>query len=104
MTITFTDPTAPRGAQESGTGKLAECALRFTEGPLAGLQLIGFTIWERRGGSGYNVTFPARAYTINGERRSYALLRPTDSHGSLAASEALRDQILTAYAAFLKEQ
>jgi hypothetical protein len=43
---------------------------------LAGLKLIGFSVWERRGGSGRNVTFPARQYAINGERRSFALLRP----------------------------
>ena len=58
-------------------GKLAEAELHFTEEPLAGLKLIGFSIWERRGGGGgRNVTFPARQYSINGERRSFALLRP----------------------------
>jgi hypothetical protein len=30
------------------------------ESPLAGLKLIGFSISERRGGNGRNVTFPAR--------------------------------------------
>jgi hypothetical protein len=39
-------------------------------------RLIAFSIWERRSGSGRNVTFPARQYSINGERRSFALLRP----------------------------
>ena len=44
-------------------GKVAEAELHFAEGPLEGLKLIGFSIWERRGGAGgYNVTFPARAY------------------------------------------
>ena len=57
-------------------GKLADAELHFTEGPLAGLKLIGFTIWERRGAGGRNVTFPARSYSVNGERRSFALLRP----------------------------
>ena len=42
-------------------GKLADAELHFTEGPLEGLKLIGFAIWERRGGNGgRNVTFPAR--------------------------------------------
>ena len=42
-------------------GKLADAELHFSgESPLAGLKLIGFSIWERRGGSGRNVTFPAR--------------------------------------------
>src|SRR5215831_11161713 len=57
-------------------GKLAEAELHFQEGPLAGLKLIGFSVWERRSGNGRNVTFPARSYTVNGERRTYALLRP----------------------------
>ena len=77
-------------------GKLADAELQFTEGPLEGLKLIGFSIWERRGGSGRNVTFPARSYSINGERRSYALLRPvTDT----AAQDRVRELILEAYAA-----
>jgi hypothetical protein len=57
-------------------GKLADAELHFTEGPLDGLKLIGFSVWERRAGAGRNVTFPARSYSINGERRSFALLRP----------------------------
>jgi len=75
-------------------GKLADAELNFIEGPLTGLKLIGFSIWERRTG-GRNVTFPARQYSVNGERRSFALLRPIAEPG---AQEALRDVILAAYA------
>ncbi len=76
-------------------GKLADVELQFTDGPLQGLKLIGFSVWERRGGGGRNVTFPARQYAINGERRSFALLRPvTDVH----AQDRIRDLILDAYA------
>jgi hypothetical protein len=84
---------------ESSTppGKLADAELVFDEGVLAGLKLTGFAIWERRGGTGRNVTFPARTYTVNGERRSYALLRPvTDT----TAHEPLRGLVLQAYAEF----
>jgi hypothetical protein len=77
-------------------GKLAEAELHFTEGVLDGLKLIGFTVWERRTGNGRNVTFPARSYTVGGERRSFALLRPTA--GDAAAQERLRELILQAYA------
>ena len=63
-------------------GKLADAELHFTDGALEGMKLIGFAIWERRTGGGRNVTFPARQYAVNVERRSYALLRPiTDSDG-----------------------
>ena len=75
-------------------GKLAEAELHFTDGPLEGLKLIGFSIWERRGGNGRNVTFPARSYVVNGDRRSFALLRPiVDS----TAQGKLRDLILEAF-------
>ncbi len=76
-------------------GKLGEAELHFTEGALDGLKLIGFGIWERRNGSGRNVTFPARQYSVNGERRSFALLRPIVDAG---AQERVRDLILQAYA------
>jgi hypothetical protein len=77
-------------------GKLADAELHFTEGVFEGLKLIGFTVWERRGG-GRNVTFPARSYSVNGERRSFALLRPiVDS----TAQNHVRDLILQAYAEF----
>ena len=75
-------------------GKLAEAELHFTAGPLDGLKLIGFGVWERRGGSGRNVTFPARQDSVNGERRSFALLRPTTD---AAAQERIRDLVLDAY-------
>lgn len=78
-------------------GKLADVELHFEdEGPLEGLKLIGFAVWERRGGVGRNVTFPARQYSVNGERRSFALLRPLIDVG---AQERLRDVILDAFAA-----
>jgi hypothetical protein len=81
-------------------GKLADAELHFTSGPLEGLKLIGFAIWERRTGNGRNVTFPARAYTVNGERRSFALLRPIlDATGQ----DRLRDLILQAYAEHQEE-
>ena len=44
----------------SAVGKLADAELHFTEGVLDGLKLVGFAVWERRGGGGRNVTFPAR--------------------------------------------
>ena len=78
-------------------GKLADAELHFCEGTLAGLKLIGFGIWERKGGSGRNVTFPARQYSVNGERRSFALLRPIVD---AAAQDRVREFILQAYAEF----
>ena len=81
-------------------GKLADAELHFTDGPLDGLKLIGFGIWERRTGNGRNVTFPARQYTVNGERRSFALLRPI---ADATAHDRVRELILQAYAEYEAE-
>jgi hypothetical protein len=78
-------------------GKLAEAELHFSDGVLDGLKLIGFAIWERHGGNGRNVTFPARQYSVNSERRSFALLRPL---ADAAAQERVRDLVLQAYAEY----
>ena len=81
-------------------GKLADAELHFTDGVLDGLKLIGFAIWERRAANGRNVTFPARQYAVNGERRSFALLRPI---ADTSAQERIRDLVLQAYAANERE-
>ena len=77
-------------------GKLADAELHFTSGDLEGLKLVGFAVWERKSG-GRNVTFPARQYSINGERRSFALLRPA---ADAAGQDHLRDVILDAFKAY----
>ena len=78
-------------------GKLAKTELHFTEGPLEGLKLIGFSVWERRSGNDHNVTFPARQYVVDGERRSFALLRPA---ADATWPERVGEHVLQAYAEF----
>lgn len=94
MTVKFV-----RNDKGSPAGKLADAELQFSGGPLDGLKLIGFAVWERRNG-GRNVTMPARQYSLNGERRSFALLRPIVEQ---AAQDRLRDLILETYKEFEKE-
>ena len=81
-------------------GKLADAELHFLSGPLEGLKLIGFAVWERKTGNGRNVTFPSRQFSVNGERRSFALLRPI---GDTTAQNRIRDLILQAYGEFETE-
>jgi len=88
MTIKFTP-----NDKGNPPGKLADAELHFSGGPIDGLKLIGFAIWERKNG-GRTVTFPARQYSVNGERRSFALLRPIVD---TASQDRLRDLILDAY-------
>jgi hypothetical protein len=92
MTVKFTP-----NEKSNPPGKLADAELHFTDGILDGLKLIGFAIWERRTGNGRNVTFPARQYSVNGERRSFALLRPI---ADVTAQERVRDLIIEAYRDF----
>jgi hypothetical protein len=75
--------------------KLADAELHFTDGVLDGLKLVGFAIWERRSGTGRNVTFPSRQYMVSGDRRSFSLLRPV---ADAASQERVRDLVLQAYA------
>ena len=81
--------------KQNPPGKLADAELHFTDGELEGLKLIGFSIWERRSGNRHSVTFPARQYAVNGQRRSFALLRPI---ADVSAQERIRDLVLEAYA------
>jgi hypothetical protein len=88
MTVKFTP-----NDKGNPPGKLADAELHFSGGPLDGLKLVGFAIWERKGG-GRNVTFPARQYSVNGERRSFSLLRPI---ADTQHQDRLRDLMLEAY-------
>ena len=96
QTDTLTVKITPNDAGNP-PGKLADAEVHFAGGPLEGMKLIGFAIWERQGSGARNVTFPARQYAVNGERRSYALLRPV---AEPAAQQAIRDLILQAYEHF----
>lgn len=81
--------------KQNPPGKLADAELHFTDGALEGLKLIGFGVWERRVGGGRNVTFPARQYSVNGDRRSFSLLRPISDS---TAQDRIRQMVLQAYA------
>lgn len=90
--------TVTRDNTGNPPGKLADVELHFVSGPLEGMKLIGFGVWERRTRTGFNVTFPARTYSVNGERRSFSLLRPLSD---VSATDRVRDLILDAYARYV---
>ena len=87
---------------DSGTppGTIPDAEWHVSDGPLAGVQVIGCSWWPRRGGAGRHVACPARQSRVNGERRSVARLRPLDD---TAAHEAVRQRSLDAYAAYEPE-
>ena len=95
----FIKITPPTGSDRSTLpGKLADAEGHFTDGAFEGLKLVGFTVWERRTGGGRNVTFPARQYSVNGDRRTFALLRP--AAGDATAQDRVREMVLQAYAEY----
>jgi hypothetical protein len=59
------------------------------------LTYSSFTDADTKRGGGRTVTFPARQYNVNGERRSFALLRPIVD---TSAQGRVRELILDAYA------
>jgi hypothetical protein len=83
----------PREEWKGDTGKVADAELLFLEGPLAGLKLAGFTVYRNAKTKEMNVTFPARNYEVNRERRSYKLLRGT----TVEDEKALKNLIIDAY-------
>jgi hypothetical protein len=85
-----------RNEQSKPAGKLADAEIHFLEGDLAGLKLIGFGVWARRDGRGQNVTFPARQFTVVGERKNFSLLRAI---GDPKAQDRIRRLVLEAYTA-----
>jgi hypothetical protein len=91
MRIVVTPP-----ARDSAPGKLADAELWFTDGPLAGLLLTGFALWDwpKRGTADPHVTFPSRQYGPPGQRKSFALLRPQPETD---AGAQIRTLILDAY-------
>jgi hypothetical protein len=80
--------------------KLADAELHFMGGELDGLKLIGFSVWQRRGGNGRSVSFPGRQYRMGEERRTFALLRPI---ADISAQERVRDLVLEAYDRYARE-
>jgi hypothetical protein len=83
-----------RNEQGKPAGKLADAEIHFIGGELAGLKLVGFTIWERRDGNGRRVTFPGRPLIVHGDKRNFALLRAIDDP---QAQNRVRELVLRAY-------
>ena len=84
-----------RNERSTPVGKLADAEIHFIGGELDGLKLIGFAVWTRRDGNGRNVTFPARQFSVHGDKRNFALLRAVDDP---SAQNHVRDLVLRAYA------
>jgi hypothetical protein len=84
--------------RENGPERLVcEAEVLFDEdGPLVGLKLVGFCLWQSTEGELY-VTFPSRAFGAGCERKYFDYLRSTE--GDAAAPKRLKQFIVDAYRA-----
>jgi len=64
------------------------------EGPLAGMKLVGFSLWRSPEGEVY-VTFPSRAFGAGGERRFFDYLRSVE--GQAADAKRVKSWIIDEY-------
>jgi hypothetical protein len=72
----------------------AEIVFESEAGPLAGMRLLGFSLWRSADGEVF-VTVPARPYEAGGERRFFDLLRPVE--GQAANAKRTKAWILEQY-------
>jgi hypothetical protein len=86
-----------RNNRHTTPGKLAEAELHYTGGEPDGLKLVGFAVWEAHNGRSRYVSLPARQFAVNGDRRSFVLLR---SIADPKAQDRIRDLVLQAYAEY----
>jgi hypothetical protein len=89
-------------SREDGPERLVcEAELVFPQaGILAGLKLVGFSLWRSPEGEIY-VTFPSRPFGAGQEPRFFDYLRPVNGGG--AAAKALKAAIVAAYKAVSSE-
>lgn len=76
--------------------KLADVEIHFEEGLLAGLKLVGCSIWRSKKGESPTVLVPSRSYATAGGVRYYELIRPSageaegDAGGDPSGKDAVR--------------
>ncbi len=74
---------------------VCEAEVLFEEaGPLAGMKLVGFSLWKSPEGEVY-VTFPSRAFGVGGERRFFDYLRSVE--GQATDAKRVKAWILEEY-------
>ena len=67
--------------------KLADVEIHFEEGLLAGMKLVGCSVWRSKKGEAPTVLLPSRSYATAGGVRYYELLRGAASDGAETPDE-----------------
>lgn len=69
--------------------KLADVEIHFEEGLLAGLKLVGCSVWRSKKGNAPTVLVPSLSYATAGGIRYYELLRDAE-HGEKEIGPAVK--------------
>jgi len=88
MRVQFVDK--PNGPERL----VCEAEILFDEGPLAGMKLVGFSVWRSAEGDLY-VTFPSRAFGTATDRKYFDFLRAVEA--GAAGARKVKDWILEEY-------
>jgi hypothetical protein len=72
----------------------AEVHFGADAGPLAGMKLVGLSVWSGPDGDHY-LTLPSRAFGAGMERKYFDYLRSAD--GTMAAPRTFKDWVLSEY-------
>ena len=70
--------------------KLADVEIHFEEGLLAGLVLVGCSVWRSKKGEDPTVLVPSRSYATAAGVRYYELLRAPNSDDKVDGKECLK--------------
>lgn len=66
-----------RNTTGTPASKLADVEIHFEEGLLAGLTLVGCSVWKAKKGDAPTVMVPSRSYTTAAGLRYFEMLRPS---------------------------
>jgi len=82
--------------KEAPESKLADVEIQFEEGLLAGMKLIGCSVWKAKKNENPTVLVPSRSYATAGGVRYYELLRDSDdgNDGSKRFRDFVREEYL----------
>jgi hypothetical protein len=86
--------------------KLADVEIHFEEGLLAGMKLVGCSVWRGKKGDQVTVLVPSRSYATAGGVRYYELLRGAgeDEKEQKAAVRRFKDYIREEYSKIVPDQ
>ena len=77
--------------------KLADVEIHFEEGLLAGLKLVGCSVWRAKKGEKPTILVPSRSYATAAGVRYFELLRAVDGDTDKKAVRAFKDYIRGEY-------